>query len=49
MLVGHMVGEWYDDPVPGALLDLLDFALLSITVSVLVRRGIRPLSLFLPL
>ena len=38
VLVGHMVGEWYDDPVPGALLDLLDFALLSITVSVLVRR-----------
>jgi lipoprotein signal peptidase len=37
-LVGATVGGWYADPVTGALLDLLDFGLLSIAVSVLVRR-----------
>ncbi|TVT25038.1 signal peptidase II [Amycolatopsis acidiphila] len=37
-LVGTMVGGWYADPVTGALLDLADFGLLSIAVSVLVRR-----------
>ena len=37
-LVGHMVGRWYADPVTGALLDLLDFGLLNIAVSVLMRR-----------
>jgi lipoprotein signal peptidase len=37
-LVGPTVGGWYADPVGGALLDLLGFGLLSIAVSVLVRR-----------
>jgi lipoprotein signal peptidase len=37
-LVGAMVGGWYADPVTGALLDLADFGLLSIAISVLVRR-----------
>ena len=38
VLVGHTIGAWYAHPVTGALLDLLDFALLSIAVSVLARR-----------
>jgi lipoprotein signal peptidase len=38
VLVGRTVGGWYVDPVTGALLDLLDFGLLSIAVSILVRR-----------
>ncbi|HEX6520915.1 MAG TPA: signal peptidase II [Streptosporangiaceae bacterium] len=37
VLVGHTVGKWYAGPVSGALLDLLDFGLLSIAVSVLAR------------
>jgi lipoprotein signal peptidase len=37
-LVGPLVGGWYADPVAGALLDLVDFGLLSIAISVLVRR-----------
>jgi lipoprotein signal peptidase len=37
-LVGHMVGRWYAYPVTGALLDLLDFGLLNLAVSVLMRR-----------
>jgi lipoprotein signal peptidase len=37
ILVGRTIGAWYTDPVTGALLDLLDFGLLSITVSVLLR------------
>jgi lipoprotein signal peptidase len=37
-LVPTTVGEWYADPVAGALLDLLDFGLLSVAVYVLVRR-----------
>jgi len=37
ILVGHMIGAWYAAPVTGALLDLLDFGLLSIAVLVLVR------------
>jgi lipoprotein signal peptidase len=37
ILVGRSIGAWYADPVTGALLDLLDFALLSLAVSVLVR------------
>ncbi len=36
-LVGRTVGTWYADPVAGALLDLLDVALLSTAVSVLAR------------
>ena len=38
VLVGRAVSRWYADPVAGALLDLLDFGLLSIALSVLVRR-----------
>ncbi|MGH3252579.1 MAG: signal peptidase II [Trebonia sp.] len=37
ILVGHTIGAWYAAPVTGALLDLLDFGLLSIALSVLVR------------
>lgn len=37
VLVGHRVGGWYAGPVTGALLDLLDFGLLSIAVTVLAR------------
>jgi lipoprotein signal peptidase len=37
ILVGHTIGAWYARPVTGALLDLLDFGLLSIAVSVLAR------------
>jgi lipoprotein signal peptidase len=37
VLVGPTVGAWYADPVPGALLDLLDVGLLSTAVSVLAR------------
>jgi lipoprotein signal peptidase len=37
ILVGHTIGAWYASPVTGAVLDLLDFALLSIAVSVLAR------------
>jgi lipoprotein signal peptidase len=37
ILVGHAIGAWYTDPVTGALLDLLDFALLSVAVTVLAR------------
>jgi lipoprotein signal peptidase len=36
-LVGRTVGAWYSAPVAGALLDLLDFALLSIAVWSLMR------------
>src|SRR5690349_2248990 len=37
-LVGHTVGGWYANPLAGALLDLLDVGLLSIVVSLLMRR-----------
>lgn len=37
ILVGHTIGAWYAGPVTGALLDVLDFGLLSVAVSVLVR------------
>ncbi|MBV9446761.1 MAG: signal peptidase II [Streptosporangiaceae bacterium] len=37
VLVGHTIGTWYAGPVSGALLDLLDFGLLSIAVSLLAR------------
>jgi lipoprotein signal peptidase len=36
-LVGSTIGAWYAAPVPGALLDMLDFGLLSIAVLVMVR------------
>jgi lipoprotein signal peptidase len=37
ILVGRTIGAWYSAPVTGALLDVLDFAVLSIGVSILVR------------
>ena len=37
-LTGPTVGRWYADPVAGALLDLVDFALVSIAAAVLARR-----------
>jgi lipoprotein signal peptidase len=37
ILVGRTIGAWYAGPVTGALLDLLDFGLLTIAISVLVR------------
>jgi lipoprotein signal peptidase len=38
LLVGPAISVWYKEPVTGALLDLLDFGLLTIAVSALVRR-----------
>jgi lipoprotein signal peptidase len=37
VLVGRTIGAWYANPVTGALLDLLDFGLLSLVVLVLAR------------
>jgi lipoprotein signal peptidase len=37
-LVGPSIGAWYAEPVTGALLDLLDFGLLSVALSILLRR-----------
>ena len=37
VLVGRTISAWYARPVTGALLDLLDFGLLTIAVSVLAR------------
>ncbi len=36
--VGATISRWYADPMTGALLDLLDFGLLSIAVVILLRR-----------
>jgi lipoprotein signal peptidase len=36
-LVGHTIGGWYAGPVTGALLDLLDFGLLSVAAWLLSR------------
>jgi lipoprotein signal peptidase len=36
-LVGRTIGDWFADPVSGALLDLLDLGLLSIAAWVLAR------------
>jgi lipoprotein signal peptidase len=38
IFVGDAISRWYADPATGALLDLVDFGLLSATVIVLVRR-----------
>jgi lipoprotein signal peptidase len=46
-LIGRTVGRWYADPVKGALLDLLDFALLSIAYLSLARRR-RPAAVVVP-
>jgi lipoprotein signal peptidase len=45
-LVGATLGRWYTEPMSGALLDLLDFGLLSIAVAVLLRRR-RPVMLLI--
>jgi lipoprotein signal peptidase len=37
-LTGPTVGGWYAQPVPGALLDLLDVGLVSFAVTILARR-----------
>ena len=37
VLVGPVIGNWYAGRVTGALLDLLDFGLLSVAVSALAR------------
>jgi len=37
ILVGRLVGTWYTGRVTGALLDLLDFGLISVVVSILAR------------
>ena len=37
-LTGHIIGRWYADPVAGAVLDLVDFGLVSIAVTLLARR-----------
>jgi lipoprotein signal peptidase len=46
-LVGARIGRWYAAPVTGALLDLLDVGLLSVAVSVLLRRR-RPTGVLVP-
>jgi lipoprotein signal peptidase len=40
ILVGHAIGAWYAGPFTGAVLDLLDFGLLSIAVSALARSRV---------
>ncbi|HZR49982.1 MAG TPA: signal peptidase II [Streptosporangiaceae bacterium] len=37
VIVGHRISAWYSGPVTGALLDLLDVGLLSVTATVLAR------------
>jgi lipoprotein signal peptidase len=37
VLTGRAIGAWYAGPVTGVLLDLVDFGLLSVAVSVLAR------------
>jgi lipoprotein signal peptidase len=46
-IIGRKIGAWYADPVTGALLDLLDFGLVSIAVSVLAR-GRAPAAVSVP-
>ena len=46
-LTGRTIGKWYADPVTGAVLDLLDFGLLSVAVSVLAR-GRAPAAVSVP-
>jgi lipoprotein signal peptidase len=42
ILVGRVIGTWYAGPVTGAVLDLLDFGLLSVAVLVLARCRLAP-------
>lgn len=37
-LTGPVIGRWYADSISGALLDMVDFALVSIAVAILARR-----------
>ncbi|HSZ43020.1 MAG TPA: signal peptidase II [Trebonia sp.] len=37
IIVGRTIGGWYVSPVTGALLDVLDFVLLSVAVTILTR------------
>ena len=46
-LTGRTIGKWYADPVTGAVLDLLDFGLLSFAISVLAR-GRAPAAVSVP-
>jgi lipoprotein signal peptidase len=46
-LVGATISGWYSGPATGALLDLLDFGLLSTAVAVLMRRR-RPVRVLVP-
>jgi lipoprotein signal peptidase len=46
-LVGATVSGWYSGRITGALLDLLDFGLLSAAVAVLMRRR-RPVEVLVP-
>jgi len=46
-LVPTTLSGWYAGPASGALLDLLDFGLLSVALSVLLRRG-RPAMVLVP-
>src|SRR5947209_8778788 len=45
VFVGSTVGAWYDHPVTGALLDVLDCVLLLIALFILLRRPRRALAL----
>jgi lipoprotein signal peptidase len=47
LLVGPTVSRWYANPVAGALLDFLDFGVLNIALSTLVRRR-RPAVVVVP-
>lgn len=38
MLIGPIVSKWYVQPASGALLDLADFALVSVAVTALARK-----------
>jgi lipoprotein signal peptidase len=38
IFVGDVISRWYADPTTGALLDLMDFGLLSAAAFVLIRR-----------
>lgn len=40
MLTGRTIGAWYGAPVTGALLDLVDFSVLSVAVSALARSRV---------
>jgi lipoprotein signal peptidase len=45
IFVGDTISQWYADPATGALLDLVDFGVLSAAVLVLVRRRLPALVL----